>query len=108
MAWSGPPPLDPPPADIVAAYRAYLDANARADAAAARWPAADVASGWHIPVTDDLRALVEQTAADAYYAGLQVWQHPWYWTAQNRAEAIRLLDAAVAEAGHDEAAPPDG
>ena len=109
MAWSGPPPLDPPPADIIAAYRAYLAANARADAAAARWPAPQPAGAWHIPVTDELRALTQHTATEAYYAGLKVWQHPWYWTAQNRAEADRLLDAAVAAGpGHDEAAPPDG
>lgn len=108
MAWSGPPPLDPPPADIVDAYRAYLEANARADAAAARWPAPQTSGAWHIPVTDELRALTQQTAVEAYRAGLRVWQHPWYWNAQNRAEAVRLLDAAVAGPGHDEAAPPEG
>lgn len=95
-AWDNRPPLEPPPDELVQAYREFLAADERRRRAIAALPEP---GAYVLGLTEwphDRLAQAQAAAAEASRLAVAVYSHPWYRAAQDRNEAERILRDAAA------------
>lgn len=95
-AWDDRPPLEPPPDELVQAYREFLAADERRRRAIAALPEP---GAYVLGLTEWPRerlAQAHEAASEASRLAVAVYSHPWYRAAQDRNEAERMLRGAAA------------
>lgn len=93
--WDHRPPLEPPPPEVVALYRTYLNAVAASEQAQKALPLAwDFTQGGE-PWPNEQLAEARRLAEARSRAAVALYEHPWWRGAFDRAEAQRALDAAI-------------